>query len=61
MGTLVIGKNRQGKNEINLGKQTNQNFVTIPYARLIEMLEYSAELVGIKVMVLEESYTDPIF
>jgi|JFJP01.1.fsa_nt_gi transposase, IS605 OrfB family, central region len=58
MGTLVIGKNLQGKNEINLGKQTNQNFVTIPHARLIEMLEYQAELVGIKVMVLEESYTD---
>ena len=57
LGTLVIGKNLQWKNEINLGKQTNQNFVTIPHARLIEMLEYKAELVGIRVMVQEESYT----
>ena len=57
LGTLVIGKNLQWKNEINLGKQTNQNFVTVPHARLIEMLEYKAVLVGIRVMVQEESYT----
>jgi putative transposase len=57
IGTLVIGKNVQWKNEINLGKQTNQNFVTVPHARLIEMLEYKAVLVGIRVMVQEESYT----
>jgi|AGSF01.1.fsa_nt_gi transposase, IS605 OrfB family, central region len=57
IGTLVIGKNVQGQNEMNLGKQTNQNFVTVPHARLIEMLEYKAVLVGIKVIVQEESYT----
>ncbi len=55
--TLVIGKNVQWKNESNLGKQTNQNFVNIPHARLIEMLEYKAQLVGIKVLQQEESYT----
>jgi putative transposase len=57
IGTLVIGKNAQWKTDINLGKQTNQNFVSIPHARLIEMLEYKAFLVGIKVIVQEESYT----
>ncbi len=57
IGTLVIGKNAQWKTEIELGKQTNQNFVSIPHARLIEMLEYKAFLVGIKVIVQEESYT----
>ncbi len=57
IGTLVIGKNAQWKNEISLGKRTNQNFVSIPHARLIEMLEYKARLVGIKVIVQEESYT----
>jgi putative transposase len=57
IGTLVIGKNVQWKNEINLGKRTNQNFVSIPHARLIEMLKYKAELVGIKVIEQEESYT----
>jgi IS605 OrfB family transposase len=57
MGTLVIGKNAQWKTEIDLGKQTNQNFVSIPHDRLIEMLEYKAQLVGIKVLQQEESYT----
>jgi IS605 OrfB family transposase len=57
IGALVIGKNAQWKTEIDLGKQTNQNFVSIPHARLIEMLEYKARLVGIKVIMQEESYT----
>jgi putative transposase len=57
IGTLVIGKNVQWKNEINLGKRTNQNFVSIPHARLIEMLKYKAELMGIEVIEQEESYT----
>ena len=56
IGTLVIGKNAQWKTEIDLGKQTNQNFVSIPHSRLIEMLEYKARLIGIKVIVQEESY-----
>jgi hypothetical protein len=49
--------NVQWKNEINLGKKTNQNFVSIPHARLIEMLKYKAELMGIEVIEQEESYT----
>ena len=57
IGTLVIGKNAQWKTEIELGKQTNQNFVNIPHSRLIEMLEYKARLVGVTVIVTEESYT----
>ncbi|HBE18653.1 MAG TPA: transposase [Cyanobacteria bacterium UBA11149] len=57
IGTLVIGKNPQWKNSINLGKQNNQNFVSIPHTRLIKMLEYKALLVGIKVIIQEESYT----
>jgi putative transposase len=57
IGTLVIGKNPNWKQEINLGKRTNQNFVSIPHARFIEMLSYKAKLVGIKVIVTEESYT----
>ncbi|MCC3405027.1 MAG: transposase [Microcoleus sp. PH2017_10_PVI_O_A] len=57
IGTLVIGKNAQWKTEIDLGSQTNQNFVSIPHSRLIEMLEYKARLAGINVIVQEESYT----
>ncbi|MEG4442618.1 transposase [Microcoleus sp. AT9_B4] len=57
IGTLVIGKNAQWKTEIDLGSQTNQNFVSIPHSRLNEMLEYKARLAGINVIVQEESYT----
>jgi len=52
-----MSKNQQWKTEVNLGKRTNQNFVNIPHSRLIEMLEYKAQLVGIKIIVQEESYT----
>ncbi|MBV9689832.1 MAG: transposase [Ktedonobacteraceae bacterium] len=57
IGTLVIGKNDGWKQKANMGKQTNQNFVQIPHARLIAMLTYKAELVGITVKITEESYT----
>ena len=57
MGTLVVGKNEGWKQGINLGKRTNQNFVQIPHARFIEMLTYKSELVGIQVILTEESYT----
>jgi putative transposase len=48
IGTLIIGKNEGWKQQIKIGKQNNQQFVNIPHARLIEMLTYKAELVGIK-------------
>jgi putative transposase len=57
VGTIIIGKNPLWKQEVNLGKRTNQNFVSIPHARFIEMLTYKAELVGIQVEITEESYT----
>jgi len=55
--TLVIGKNDGWKNGIEMGKQNNQQFCQIPHAKLIAMLKYKAELVGIKVILTEESYT----
>jgi putative transposase len=57
IGTLVIGKNDAWKQEAHLGKRNNQNFVQIPHAPLIAMLSYKAELVGIRVLITEESYT----
>ena len=57
IGVLCIGKNDAWKQEANLGKRTNQNFVQIPHARFIAMLTYKAELVGIRVEITEESYT----
>jgi putative transposase len=57
IGTLIIGKNQGWKQEVNLGARTNQTFVSIPHAQFIEMLTYKAKLVGIHVIVTEESYT----
>jgi putative transposase len=55
--TLVIGKNDGWKRGVEMGKRNNQQFVQIPHARLISMLTYKAELVGIQVKLTEESYT----
>jgi IS605 OrfB family transposase len=57
IGTLILGKNPEWKQEMNLGKKTNQNFVQIPHAKFIEMLSYKAKLAGIQVILTEESYT----
>ncbi len=57
IGNLVIGKNVGWKQDINLGKATNQKFVNIPHARLIDMLTYKAHRVGIRVTCTEESYS----
>jgi putative transposase len=54
---LVVGKNEGWKQHIGLGKRTNQTFVFVPHARFVAMLQYKAELVGIRVIVSEERYT----
>ena len=55
--TIVIGDNKNWKQSISLGKQTNQSFVTIPHQKLIEKIVYKAQLQGIRVICTEESYT----
>ena len=55
--TIVIGKNKEWKQEVSMGKKNNQNFVQIPFARFIEMIQYKAEEHGIAVVLTEESYT----
>ena len=54
---IVIGKIKNWKQESDLSKTVNQNFVQIPFARFIEMLEYKAKEHGITVILTEESYT----
>jgi putative transposase len=55
--TIIIGKNDGWKLEVNLGKLNNQKFVSIPFSRLIKMIQYKAEELGIDVITTEESYT----
>lgn len=55
--TIVVGNNKNWKQEINIGKQNNQNFVSIPTSDLIDKIEYKAKLNGISLIRTEESYT----
>ena len=57
IGTVVIGKNVGWKQDCNMSRKNNQNFVQIPHAQLIDMITYKAQLVGIKVITTEESWT----
>ena len=54
---LIFGHNKGQKTEINIGKRNNQNFVNIPYNKLISYLEYKCKDVGIEFELQEESYT----
>ena len=57
VGNIVVGYNKGWKESINIGKRNNQTFVSIPYLKLIDYLRYKCEMVGIKIVVSEESYT----
>ena len=57
IGTIVVGYNKEWKQDTNLGKVNNQNFVQIPFYRLISLLEYKCRLKGIKFQTITESYT----
>ncbi len=55
--TIVIGHNDGWKQDTNIGKTNNQNFVQIPFNMLIQQIKYKAEENGIDVMIQDESYT----
>lgn len=57
INTLIIGCNKEWKQDINIGKRNNQNFVQIPHSNFINLLTYKCELKGINVLITEESYT----
>lgn len=55
--TLVIGKNKEWKQNIDMNKQSNQKFVSIPYQMLLQQLQYKCENAGIRYVETEESYS----
>lgn len=57
IGTIVFGWNTGQKDGANMGKQTNQKFVQIPTARLKDRIKQLCEVVGIRFIETEESYT----
>lgn len=54
---VIIGYNEGWKQDINLGKKTNQSFCNIPFLNLLNKLKYKCELEGIELICVEESYT----
>lgn len=54
---VFIGKNIGWKQEVALGRKTNQTFVSIPFNMFISQMSYKCKLRGIEVVEQEESYT----
>lgn len=57
ISTIVIGHNNDWKQNINISKINNQNFVSVPIDKLIRQIQYKAEYYNINVVLQEESYT----
>lgn len=57
IGNIVVGYNKGWKDSINIGKRNNQTFVQISYGKFIDYLKYKCEMVGINLIIHEESYT----
>jgi putative transposase len=57
IGTIVIGHNNGWKQNVNIGKRNNQNFVSLPYYLLTNQLKYKSEEVGINVCEANEAHT----
>ena len=54
---VVIGDNKNQKQEIKMGRQNNRKFVQFPHQKLFQMIEYKCRRKGIEVIFREESYT----
>ena len=57
IGKVVCGYNNNWKQEINIGKRNNQNFVSIPHATFKQKLENKCKEYSIAFISQEESYT----
>ncbi|WP_293084545.1 IS200/IS605 family accessory protein TnpB-related protein [Okeania sp. SIO3B5] len=57
IGTIVFGWNQGQKNQIELGKKSNSEFVPIPTGRLKERIAQLCDEYGIILIETEESYT----
>jgi putative transposase len=54
---LAVGRNKDWKQEVNLGRQQNQLFTFIPHGKLIEALRAKCARAGIEFVETEESFT----
>ena len=57
INTIIIGYNKEWKQDINIGRINNQKFTEIPFYTLINQIIYKGQMNGIQVILQEESYT----
>jgi putative transposase len=57
IGTIVIGQNKQWKQNVNLGSKNNYTFCMLSHGQLIHRIKEKAMEFGINVIIIEESYT----
>lgn len=57
IGLIVFGWNKGMKDSANMGKKTNQKFVSVPTAKLKDRIKQLCEQYGIQFEETEESYT----
>nr|ARR28431.1 hypothetical protein [Caulerpa okamurae] len=57
IGSIIIGELKNIKQDINLGKKNNQNFVFIPFSFFKRKLQSKCEQLGIAYHLQDESYT----
>jgi IS605 OrfB family transposase len=55
--TIIIGRNKKWKQQIDMGRRINQNFVLLPFYKLIRMIQYKAQDAGIRIIYTREDYT----
>jgi IS605 OrfB family transposase len=54
---VYVGRDGIDKNGINLGKRINEQYVCIPHRKLVSVLRYKCEELGIEVVEVDERYT----
>ncbi len=57
IGIILVGDSKGWKQEVNMGKQNNQNFVSIPFDKLKQKLKHKCEYYGIDFNLVDERYT----
>ena len=57
LSRIIIGRNEGWKQGCKLQRVQNQAFQSIPFYKLIQKIQYKAQLAGIEVIFTEEAYT----
>jgi len=57
IGTIAIGYNKAWKQGARLGKRNTQQFVQVPFLKLVKQICYKGRLLGVNIVLVREDYT----